>query len=107
VYVAPPFAAAVRTAPFGSPQCLHALYQVLASLSDFSVHTVGDNSQLHTSILSYYRALLLKERVRDTMVSVSVSVSVEAVRCTVPASDALPWLMESTPLSYLSLCVLR
>ena len=97
----------MRTAPFGSPQCLHALYQVLASLSDFSVHTVGDNSQMHTSILSYYRALLLKERVRDTMVSVSVSVSVEAGPSTVPASDALPWLMESTPLSYLSLCVLR
>jgi hypothetical protein len=97
VYVAPPFAAAVRTAPFGSPQCLHALYQVLASLSDFSVHTVGDNCQLHTSILSYYRALLLKEKVRDPRASVSVSVA--AVPCTVPASDALPWLMESTPLS--------
>ncbi len=71
----------MRTAPFGSPQCLHALYQVLASLSDFSVHTVGDNSQMHTSILSYYRALLLKERVRDPMASVSVSLSVAAGSC--------------------------
>lgn len=54
---------AIRTGPFASPQCLHALYQVLAGVQDFSVGTVGDNAQLHTSVLSYYRALLLKEKV--------------------------------------------
>jgi hypothetical protein len=49
--------------PFAGPACLATLYHVLTGVGDLNAERVADQSQLHASLLGYYRALLLKEKV--------------------------------------------
>ena len=49
--------------PFDDATALTILYELLADVKDFSVHAIVGRHELHMGILTFYRALLLKEKV--------------------------------------------
>jgi hypothetical protein len=57
-------AAAWPSGPFAKPDVLTALFEVLAHVTDFGATALMQHEELHLSVLSYYRVLLLKEKVR-------------------------------------------